>query len=364
MSEPGSNNLIFKTAQIESDKTNSSSKTISLQNEDDWLHSIGIKYSQDDFELISTSIPNGAVTHAGFINALNNAWNDELGIELRPDILFHTASSQFSHSVLNNPEYYKRLFVDTNSDTKLNLKYVGSVFDLKKVEDLIKSHIKNQDLVKLLLDTSFKSEPQESSNIARMMVFCKASSPFVRYSCSRCGIPFVKILGSKEEWINLVMYLEEFIKFAPNGNDNISKSYETWCEDIVSVTKNLVHFAFEHTLPNTKLMNYANPVEFFSDIYHHGFNTKCQSGHDKKIVYGWARAFYGKKLSSSPSEDIHRYPTHTNYLCMDNTSSHTYHIMFNSLSYSNIVDGALSPQYGSITYNVKNKAVYDKLACN
>ncbi len=101
---------------------------------------------------------------------------------------------------------------------------------------------------------------------------------------------------------------------------------------------------------------------FFSDIFHYGKNTKCRSGHDTKIVSGWARVFYGYSYKSEPSKDLFRYSGHCQYVCVENLETRRKFCQVISLSYSELVDDTLVPYYGTVKYEILDGNLFNLLA--
>ena len=106
--------------------------------------------------------------------------------------------------------------------------------------------------------------------------------------------------------------------------------------------------------------------EFFMNMFHYGKNGHCGSGHPDNLVHGWARHFFDDL--KEPSRDLEKFHCHTNYVCMKalnlNGSLAGYFIQMVSLAFSELDKGTntMTPQYGIVTYRIRGKEIFNKLA--
>jgi hypothetical protein len=222
-------------------------------------------------------------THTGLIYYYHYCWAKELGAVLRPDILWYTIISELTRHILIKPENFRHLF--TNSDEKQSILVRTPTTELVNVNTLtnrLAECMPNKKLFKTICDTKFESE-DKGANYAIRTVFANMCIPFYQYFSTLCGIPSVDLESRLDDWIVLYDAIESLCTL-------FRSSYLERCKNLVA---NIIYFGFnkyEYALFDK--MNYGDPVEFFTDIFHYGENDICMSGHAKYKVRGWLREFY------------------------------------------------------------------------
>lgn len=346
-----------------------------LSDKTSWIKSFaGVKRSNwldcgdgdsDDFIEISKNF-DSVHTHAGLISYIHYAWANEMGVQLRPDMIMNAIISELANSILSNPKNYQHLFVD--GDDKIDIVTVGALFDIDQLIVLIKNVIKNDEFISIICDTVFESDVKNAS-LSRKMTFACMGTPFYNYLCALCGIPHVEVIGSLEDWNKLLNVIISLYKFYPiTRNERDKLKHEKWIETCVNVVDNIIRYCFEDVGDEIRFESKQignSKEEFFSDIFHYGNNIICGSGHDAHIVTGWIRAFYGcSDLTYNSVMSLSKYNSHTNYVCMKSVDTNKLYCQVVSLAYSDFDSerNILSPQYGIVTYEVVNEKTYARLA--
>ena len=310
----------------------------------------------DDFVEVNKNFTSD-ITHAGLISYVHYAWANEIGIQLRPDMIMNTIISRLADQILSNPKDYKYLFTD--SESKVDIVTVGNLFDIEQIIEKVRSVIKNPEFLSVICDTEFESDVV-NAKLARNIAFACAATPYFSYMSTMCGIPTLEVIGSESDWIKLYQSINKLINMGPDNTYNHHKQYITESANIIS---NIIYYCFGTKTTDFKQL-YSSREEFFSDIFHYGENAQCGSGHDDTVVSGWLRVFYGGSLKYEPSKILGKYNAHTNYLCVRDIDTQKMYCQVVSLAYS-ILDSdrnILSPHYGIITYEITDESTYNRLA--
>jgi len=177
------------------------------------------KYSEDTVEDIKESkilahgmnvdkVCVGDDTKHQLLNAVLTAYNKHLGLRLSPDNILHCVAAAVSACINDHSEQLRDVFI--NHQGKKKLEVVANRWDelmglmSEKIDENVKSELK-------LEHTFSTSGPIESfvGTITKMATFKK----YFSYSFTlMCGIPFVDLTGSLDDWLNLrakIKHVEE-----------------------------------------------------------------------------------------------------------------------------------------------------------
>jgi hypothetical protein len=206
---------------------------------------------------------------------MHYAWANEMGFELRPDMIFNTLLSQFAKNILDSPSDYKHLFGSTSDGEKREKREIMIVggFDIEKLVKAIRNKFGNFDFASVICDTKFDSDA-ENADYARKMIFACMGTPYFNYMMTMCGIPHIEVIGSQADWEKLLKATKSLLSYDKNS----SKS-------AITVIENIIYYCFGNK-SDTFVQMMKTKEDFFSDIFHYGKNKKCGSGHDKQIVSG------------------------------------------------------------------------------
>jgi len=347
--------------QLDTDKSNIMGKPMTLDTTDRWLRSFAADKDADSFVEVQSNMSTATHTHAGALSYLHYAWAKEIGVELRPDMIFNTVISELATKILAKPADYKYLFTD--SESKVDIMTVGMLFDMDQLIACLKSVIKSPEFLSTIADTEFESDAP-NAKFARRMTFAHMGTPFFNYMCSMCGIPHVEVAGTEADWTKLHELILRLSIYVPKSYPEYHQKNMAESAKIVS---NIIFHCFGTQVNGFEALPYESKEAFFSDIFHYGANKKCGSGHDDLVVSGWFKTFYGDSMEHKPSKDIHKYSYHSNYVCMADVtdpSNPKYYCQVVSLAFSNYDANThtLSPQYGIVRYEITDQVVFNKLA--
>jgi hypothetical protein len=211
----------------------------------------------------------------GFIRAAITAYNHHHHFVLRPDDIWFSILIQFALYVNANAETLRSTFVSHEGKKKLVLVTEGtlhtfdwSIFAIQMTK-LLSQNINDPDLRAWILPSFSTTTPTDTVTASIMMM--GTLQKYFDYSGKLgCGIPTVTLLGTKEDWQDILSRIPKFASFGPEP---------TLFGKLL--TQVLEHFiaSFEH--PTSK-----DTISFWSRICHvnHGGSADPQ-------LSGWLTTF-------------------------------------------------------------------------
>ena len=171
------------------------------------------------------------------------------------------------------------------------------------------------------------STDTEKAIIANYTAFLDMVSPYYNYSMYMCGIPKVKILGTKEDWMTFIIKCSRIAEIIPEFKIYLTKVGQT------------VNNIIENSCDYSKMFSL----------------DRCGSGHQVEVS-GWIRDFYIEQPSV-------RYPE--NFVsCIAKIDYHNYndnkdYRLYAGVFTSVVEDGYLVPEFDNIYFQKNNVVVKD-----
>ena len=148
------------------------------------LHSSNTEANTENFQL-------------GYVGLLSTAYNRHEKIEVGPHDLWFLVLTEIVSIIKNNVNACRPLF--TNSDEKVDISVPTDDVTTINLEAVI-AQLKNA----IPLDTSIfipeLSTLDDASRIALYAALADGVSPYYSYSTYMCGIPEVRVTGTREDW--------------------------------------------------------------------------------------------------------------------------------------------------------------------
>lgn len=377
--------LLFNINQTSTIKERETSKF----DDDKWMHSVVPQvdsFGSSDFSQIIPILTSytSDITHGGLIGYLYYCWAKEIGVELRPDMLYYRLISEIAHDVLKRSEEYRSIFTDSNEKKTIMIQTIGEYeLDPETLVAALKNLVPNKEFLNLIVNTKFASEP-DGAQLARNIVFCQMGIPYYSYMTCLCGIPSVKVEGTLDEWMLLYNNINRLIALL-KGINHITD----FIQQYNNIIGNIIYFSFGQKVNDLKLM-YSNGIDFYKDMFNNDENPRCGSGHVPDIIHGWILKLYLKTYRTSDKKikvkktvfkngkleeyDVDSYPdinlkdfdadiTYVPYKNME-----TNHMFYKAIGlvYSNYdkENNRLSPQYGHVIHEVWTTDLFNKIAMN
>lgn len=376
--------LLFNINQTSTIKERNTSKF----DDNKWMHSVVPQVSDfggADFSQIKSILTSytSNITHGGFIGYLYYCWAKEIGVELRPDMLYYRLISEIAHNLLKRPDEYRRIFTDSDEKKEIMIETTSEYeLDPETLVAALKKLVPNKEFLDLIVNTKFTSEP-EGAQLARNIVFCQMGIPYYSYMTCLCGIPSVKVEGTFDEWMLLYNNINRLIALLKGINHmtDFIKQYN-------NIIGNIIYFSFGNKVNDVKLM-YSNGVDFYKDMFNNDENPRCGSGHVPDVIHGWILKLYMETYKLDKKEivktyeynngkmtekEIETYPdisldiidSDITYVPYKNMETNRMFYKAIGLVYSNYDkdNNRLSPQYGYVIHEVLDADLFNKIAMN
>jgi len=194
------------------------------------------------------------------IAAVYTAFSQHIPLEFSPDLIFNIILQGISEYVAKSPETYRSTFVNHTGKKELNTinnslvrgdwnnNWEPSILDLG---NQISDHMVI-DYVKKLINSRFSTTTIAEST-AHVAVFMDIVKSYFDFKCTTmCGIPWIDITGTKEDWINLKDSINPLL---------IALQLNDWNNDLQIILGKFVN-TFEGTPDSSffnKIYNYYGP---------------------------------------------------------------------------------------------------------
>lgn len=293
------------------------------------------------FKLLPDSVflPCVHVSLRGFIQNVDYAWRQETGLEIRPEVLFHLFCSEINKQVIKNSDKYCSLFT-TSSDKK---DIVMNPFSLEALIQKLSDLMPNKELVDVVCNTTFTTAPEIFPNVMAITM-ASMSSPYYDYISSLCGIPKIRIAGSRNDWDKIVQSVDRLAKIFAAYPEMI-----LYCTTVKEVVSSIIKSVFVD-----------RDGKYLANIYTREKNNVCMSGHDEVLMNGWAQQLYFGKYNARENKfhyknSIDDYSSHINYMVYrmeEDPSNIKYRAYVTGLTSSVIKDGFLVPGFSVGHYEI------------
>jgi hypothetical protein len=222
------------------------------------------------------------------IQAIHQAYALHYPISLKPEVLWYCISYEIAKHIRLNPHQYKNLFngdpnnkktIEVRDDTlRIDKDNKSSIHQwyhtLEQFYPLLEEHIPQETMWLLLPELASISDRDSDSpdltntnELALLISFMDAASPYFSYQVrTLCGIPRIRLEGTKEDWQILA---EKMLALSV-----IFKPLECYFHDLHPIFCNIVR-AFEGEVNE----------EFWTSIY------KKNGGSGGPYISGWITAF-------------------------------------------------------------------------
>lgn len=186
--------------------------------------------------------PRGDFAFSGLFFGVFRAWKDEHGVALSPAILFHAVVVSVVKAIKDHPDPFRHLFTNKRKG-KESIIVVSeedpATIDPASFLDLLASRIANKELLAVITEVQGLAASAPGPTDARpnappfAEVMCttmlEMASPYFEYSCTRCGIRAIELLGSVDEWNTLLEKVQALDRIVGGVKMNSWSSNLTSC---------------------------------------------------------------------------------------------------------------------------------------
>lgn len=280
----------------------------------DRLNSYGIT-GVDSKEFNSLSHVDTEIPHQNYLDYLGICWSNHYGIVISPTILWNLVLSNLAFEVNKNPTSYRKYFTESDEKQEIVTTQGGNLISVDDLISLIESKIPNN-----LMGDFFPTftTDTESSDIANKTAFLDMVSPYYDYGMFLCGIPKVRVLGEKSDWLSFIFQLGKITTTIPEFSDYLIKVL-----DIISKISD-------------ETINYS---EIFS-------LERCGSGH-QVVVSGWISDLFMEQPRPAYVGNFITCVSKIDYKCYNDNKNYR---LCSGLFFSKIDDGFLIPEFDKIYF--------------
>lgn len=218
----------------------------------------------------------------GFLQALDIAYNYHQGLVLRPDDIWLLVTMGLSEHINKDPEKYRQYFVDFEGQRQLEIERDGLVPGRGVANDWLGEGVFEEfgrKIKKLIGETMHDALVADFSTTTPLdlavsqMVLMNATQQYFKYVVTGfCGIPFISLEGTVQDWENMRQRLEVFASF---GLDD-------WLEDMRGILDEFV--AAKNGDVRAEFWQRIYRGEHQEEVYHESPETTW--------VSGWVHAFF------------------------------------------------------------------------
>jgi hypothetical protein len=211
----------------------------------------------------------------GFLRAAIAAYNRHHHLIIRPEDIWNSILTQFALYVNANAENLRSTFVSHEGKRKLVLEGAGTIhsFDWSifaiQMTKLLSQNIDDPDLRSWILPSFSTTTPTDI--VIGSILMLGTLQKYFQYICrSACGIPSVTLLGTKEDWQNILSRLPKLASFGSEA----------------AQFGNLLTPVLEHLVDSFDNPTSEKTLSFWSRICH-----LRPLGSGSKELSGWITAF-------------------------------------------------------------------------
>jgi hypothetical protein len=229
-------------------------------------------------------------TRNGFVNTLVEAYNMHYSVSIRPDDVWMAILVQFNNYVNKNAERLRDKFVSHEGQEQLIVQDFGSLRDApygemsKRMAHLVSENIKDPSIKNWVIPKF--STTTDIDTVSYSIIFMSVMKQYFNYEFElMCGLPFVTLLGTLEDWQDLANRARRLVEF-----DDDDHTIAHWAEMLIPILEEFVKSRMGH--PN---------LAFWNRICHHK-----SGGSGPTYLSGWIAVFcvfkhdgkyYGKNKS-------------------------------------------------------------------
>ena len=183
------------------------------------------------------------VRENALLRALRLAFSNHHGIALSPDVIYNIVLQGISIHVSRQPEKYRSLLVSFGSGkqtltTENNQLVKGDWNNYwgASIKDLVRQIVEKapQDSILPLAAKTRFSTTTDVEAVAHAAALMDVTSAFYDYEVrTKCGIPFVDLLGQREDWELLASNLKLIL-------DRPELGLQTWLRKLLDIVSNFI----------------------------------------------------------------------------------------------------------------------------
>ena len=209
-----------------------------------------------------------------FVESVNLAYSHHLPLVITPDIVWYLVASGISTHINKNAEQLRHKFVEHEGKKTIQVRRDDFVFNSSsnpwhEVIDEFAVKVANHTLANVseLFEANFTTTSAESSIVSRIVLLESMQKYFSLEFVTLCGIPEIRVKGSKQDWIGIKIKFERVLQQIPE----LGK----WADSLFEVLEHFINL-FDGNV-NQK---------FWNEIY------KVKGGSGGPYLSGWILSLF------------------------------------------------------------------------
>ncbi len=153
------------------------------------------------------------VMHRNYLSYLESCWRNHYGAVVSPTILWNMVLNNLAYKVNKTPDAFRKYFTETKEGKQeIIVEQGGNLISV----DLLIAGLQGK-IPSGMIEDCFPdlSTDNEKSKIADYTAFLDMVSPYYNYSMLLCGIPKIKVLGEKGDWLKIMWALGKITSAVP-----------------------------------------------------------------------------------------------------------------------------------------------------
>lgn len=216
-----------------------------------------------------------------FVNAVHTAYSKHLSLNISPDMIWYLIASAASIHINKNSEQLRSTFVNHKGKEKISIS-VGTIIDWNKVishfTDKIALKTNNNIADKFQADFTTTNE---YSKIVSQIVLMESMKSYFEYSLfTMCGIPEIRLSGTKQDWLKVKSKAESLLQLLPG-------LHQVWLTSLNEILDNFIN-VYEDKIDS----------EFWNQFY------KFKGGSGGEFISGWIIALFPYLKNNEKNEYI------------------------------------------------------------
>jgi hypothetical protein len=270
----------------------------------------------------------GPLYHKNYLEYLEWCYSRHYGIVLQPDHIWYTLLSELTLIIAEDPERFRDLF--TTSDKKVEI-VVETGAESHLPLDLVLDRLRElvpAGFVDDFIPPGLFSTTTGDSLLAFEAAFADAVSPYYSYSTYCCGIPRIRVEGTKHDW--------ETIR-------------EKWSTIAAKLDCHAEYFgSVRNILSDIVGQFYEDDHDFWRNMF---FAERCGSGSETEVG-GWFTSLFREQPGGVRKSC--NFSTHIAKVKYKHLNTGARFQLMTGVFSSEVEDGYLVPAFGHIVYRDTN----------
>lgn len=289
------------------------------------------RYSDPIAEVVS-GVGDHERTQKGFANVVASAYSSHLGLVVHPHDIWYVVLSNIAAIVGAKPENYREIYTATAEGKQEILVPTNGTQEIDVNALILKLDECMPVDISLFLPDLSTATPM--AKLAMSCAVLDAAKHYYDYGMFCCGIPFIDLRGTWDDWNTMFTNLMN-IGFVANGgqDDPVTRAKVTPLTNYIAKACRVIL--------EIKNSFHKDQTEFWNDIF---TKQNVGSGGDLKIT-GWICDLYHNVKQGSLIRSFHDAVSQFPYV---DKSTKEHFMMFAGAFGSNVVDGAIEIAYDRV----------------